>query len=122
MTTSAALVAYLRRVGVEADTAVNVLTGGQLGQTVSERAAYGAGWRPTDNAAVAVQSGPRKRGWCLFCGFLSRAVQDGHCGMQFTDQATPGFDMIRAGIAFGVGFAALDGLAWAALRLVNRWL
>lgn len=33
------ILSYIRRVGVEFDTAVNVLAGGALGQTVSERAA-----------------------------------------------------------------------------------
>ena len=60
---------YFARCGVEFDTAVNVLTGGNLGQTVSLR------------CAVANRDGKRWGRWA--CAFLSVVVQRDHCPLQF---------------------------------------
>lgn len=95
---------YLTRVGIEADTAINVLCGGQLGQTVSYR------------CAVAWRAG--KPWGCAMCWFLNWAVQRGHCPAQFTNAPTPWFDMVRAGIAFAVGIAAVFGIAHGLIELL----
>lgn len=88
-----AFLAYLARCGIEFDIAVNVLTGGNLGETVSYR------------CAVAQRNG---KAWgCVMCAFLSWAVQHNHCPEQFTNDPTPAVDMIRAGIAFLVGGTAV---------------
>jgi hypothetical protein len=105
---------YFERVGIEFDIAINVLTGGPLGWTVSQRAAWEAGWRPSTDPARAQRTGPRKRRGCLFCRFLGLVVQRDHCALQFTDRPSSVPTYIRAGIAFGVGFLAL-GLAVHAL-------
>lgn len=108
---------YFERVGIEFDTAINVATGGPLGWTVSERAAYGAGWRPSNDPAVAVRTGTKQRGWCWFCAALSIIVQPGHCRVQFTNLETPGFDMVRASVAFAAGFATIAAVADLIVRL-----
>lgn len=95
---------YFERVGLEFDIAVNVLTGGKLGQTVSLRSAIGAGY------TAEGRTGPRQPGWCLMCWFLNWAVQRGHCPDQFVSGPTPPVVMIRAGLAFGTGFILLFGL------------
>jgi hypothetical protein len=87
---------YLGRCGIEFDTSVNVLFGGQLGQTVSYR------------VAVAARDG--KRWGCIFCWFLSWAVQKNHCALQFEKGPSPVSTYIRAGIAFATAFLALAGL------------
>lgn len=96
-----ALWRYFDRCGVEFDIAVNVLTGGELGQTVSYR------------AAVAQRDG--KRWGCIFCWFLNYAVQRNHCPLQFVKQPANLASFIRAGVAFGVGAAA------AAMTVEGAW-
>jgi hypothetical protein len=98
--------AYLERCGIEFDVAVNVLTGGQLGQTVSLR------------VAEAERAG--KLWGCLFCQFLSEAVQKDHCALQFTNKPSPWTVYVRAGIAFAVGIGSIFGLADAGLHLVEH--
>jgi hypothetical protein len=103
-----ALLAYLARCGIEFDTAINVLTGGQLGQTVSYR------------CAVAQRNG---KAWgCFMCRFLNWAVQRNHCPDQFTDAPTPAFDMIRAGIAFAVGIGAVVSIVHAVFQTIHHFL
>lgn len=92
--------AYLETNGYQFDCAVNALTGGARNQTVSLRAALGQ------------RAG--RRGWCLFCAFLSLAVQRNHCALQLAGQPSPSLAYVRAGIAFAVAF----GLLYAALRLL----
>lgn len=84
---------YLERCGIEFDTAVNVLTGGKLGQTVSLR------------VAEAQRAG--KLYGCLFCWFLNWAVQENHCALQFTTKPSPWTVYVRAGIAFAVGIGSI---------------
>jgi hypothetical protein len=97
---------YLQRVGLEFDIAVNVATGGQLGETVSLRSAIADGWE-AGAGGNPVQSGPRKAWGCVMCGFLNRFVQKNHCRDQFVNGPTPNTVMIRAGIAFALGFGCL---------------
>ena len=111
---------YFERVGIEFDTAINVVTGGPLGWTVSERAAYGAGWRPSADPARAQRTGPRKPGWCLFCRFLGVVVQRDHCALQFTDRPSSVPTYIRAGVAFGVGLGALAAIIHAAIFAIAK--
>jgi hypothetical protein len=87
------ILAYIARVGIGADMFINVLTGGQLDQTVSYR------------CAVAARAG--QPFGCFMCRFLNWAVQRDHCADQFTDAATPWFDGIRAALAFLAGFYVL---------------
>lgn len=90
--------AYLKRCGVEFDVATNVLTGGALGETVSLRVA-----KEEKKEVLKGQDG-----WgCWFCWFLSKAVQKDHCALQFTEQPSPTFTYVRAGIAFGVAYGVL---------------
>jgi hypothetical protein len=97
-----ALTRYLERVGIETDTEINVATGGDLGQTVSMR------------AALAQRAG--KRWGCLFCWFLSIAVQHDHCADQFISQPTPGSVYVRAAIAFVV---AIGAVAYSLVRVIG---
>jgi len=99
---------YVERCGIEFDTAINVLTGGQLGQTVSYR------------VAVAQEDG--KRWGCVFCQFLNWAVQRNHCALQFTDQPSTPLTFIRAGVAFGVGIAATASMGTETVHLVHAML
>lgn len=110
---------FFERVGIEFDIAINVLTGGPLGWTVSQRAAYGAGWRPSPDPATAQRTGKRKPGCCVFCRFLSLVVQRGHCSLQFTNKPSSIPTYIRAGIAFGVGFAALAAITHAVVYALS---
>jgi hypothetical protein len=87
------VLAYIARVGIGADMFINVLTGGQLAQTVSYR------------CAVAARNG--NPAGCFMCWFLNWAVQHDHCADQFTDAPTPWFDGIRAALAFLFGFYVL---------------
>lgn len=103
-----AFVNYLKRCGVEFDVACNVLTGGQLGQTVSYR------------CAVAWRAG--KPVGCAMCWFLNIFVQRNHCPDQFTSAPTPWFDMVRAGIAFAVGIAALVAIGHGVVEAVRSLL
>lgn len=96
---------YWQRVGIEFDIAVNVLTGGQLGQTVSYR------------SAVAWRAG--KRWGCIMCWFLNWAVQKNHCPEQFTSDPTPNFDMMRAGIAFAFGIFVLCAIAFSVWKIIT---
>jgi hypothetical protein len=100
------LLAYFERCGIEFDTAVNVLTGGQLGQTVSLR------------VAEAQRAG--KLWGCLFCRFLDVAVQKDHCALQFTTKPSPGSVYVRAGLAFAVGIGSIVGLVRLGLHLLER--
>jgi hypothetical protein len=100
-----ALTRYLNRCGVEFDVAVNVLTGGNLGETVSLRAATGAIKKHI-------------RGWCLFCRFLN-LVQEDHCALQFTDLPQPESVEIRAGVAFIVGISAIGGIGFSAWQIIR---
>jgi hypothetical protein len=95
---------YLERCGVEFDTAVNVLAGGQLGQTVSLR------------VAIAARAG--KRWGCVFCWFLNWAVQRNHCALQFQNVPSPVLTYIRAGVAFGVGILSVIALVHLAVGLL----
>jgi hypothetical protein len=97
--------AYLERCGIEFDTAVNVVTGGQLGQTVSLR------------VAEAQRAG--KLWGCLFCRFLDVAVQP-HCALQFITKPSPASVYVRAGIAFAAGIGGLFGLAHLGLHLLEH--
>ncbi|MDD2878699.1 MAG: hypothetical protein PHZ23_15890 [Acidiphilium sp.] len=103
-TALAAFGAYLERNGFQFDRSVNTLTGGNPDQTVSMRAAIGAGYGPGGKIA------PGKPGWCLFCRFLN-LVQRNHCALQFSAARSPAVVYIRAGIAFATGFIALFGIS-----------
>lgn len=103
----AAVGRYLERNGYQFDRSVNTMAGGDPTQTVSERSAYGAGWRPGPDPEHSVRTGERILGWCIFCKFLSYAVQHRHCALQFTNKKSPALTYLRAGIAFGVGFYLL---------------
>lgn len=101
--------AYLKRVGIMFDIAVNVLTGGQLGETVSYRVA----------CAERDEEAKGEDGWgCWFCWFLNWAVQKGHCALQFTNLPSPTWTYIRAGIAFAIGGAVIWALIHELLRLL----
>ena len=96
--------------GIEFDKTINVLTGGRYGQTVSLRAAEGAGYRADG------QTGPREPGWCAFCAFLSAFVQRDHCALQFSSAPSSWVTWLRAGFCFAVG---LIGIGFAADKV---WL
>jgi hypothetical protein len=96
---------YLERCGIMFDEAVNCLLGGALNQTVSMR------------CALAQRDG--KRWGCLACAFLSWAVQKNHCTDQFSDAPAPALVYVRAGIAFGVGIAAVAALVHAAVEILS---
>lgn len=98
------LARYAERVGTEFDVMINVLTGGDLDQTVSLR------------AALAQRSG--KRWGCLMCRALSAIVQRDHCQDQFTNTQAPWTVYVRAGIAFAIPIAAAFAIARAAVRLI----
>lgn len=95
------LVRYAQRCGIEFDTAINVLTGGDLDQTVSMR------------AALAQRAG--KTWGCAFCRVLSILVQRDHCADQFTDTQAPWFVYVRAGIAFAIPIAVVSMIARAVI-------
>ncbi len=95
---------YLERCGIEFDVAVNVLAGGDLGQTVSYR------------VAVAAREG--RRIGCLFCWFLDWAVQRNHCERQFGNDPAGPLTFVRAGVAFGVGGLSLLGIGHMAFDVV----
>jgi hypothetical protein len=96
---------YIERVGIEFDTAVNVLFGGDLGQTVSLR------------AAMAARDGER---WgCWMCWLLGKIVQPHHCRDQFLTADTPTLVYVRAGVAFAVAGLALFGLIHAAITAIG---
>jgi hypothetical protein len=99
---------YVERCGVEFDTAVNVLTGGQLGQTVSYR------------AAVAARDGSRVG--CALCWVLNWAVQRNHCALQFTNTPSTAVTYVRGGIAFGVGILSAAGLVHMGVDIVRHFL
>ena len=103
---SNAFVRYLDRCGVEFDTAVSVLFGGPLGETVSLR------------VAIAERQG---KWWgCWFCWFLNWAVQRHHCALQFeTNKPRSLLTFIRAGVAFGFGLTALFNLIRELTRLIH---
>ena len=103
----------INALGIEFDRTINVLTGGAFGQTVSYRAAYGAGWRLDPVTGKPARMGPRKPGWCLLCAFLNIFVQKGHCMLQFVKGPSNWLTWIRAGIAFGAGL-------WG-LYLLSAW-
>lgn len=95
---------YFQRVGIGTDKFINVLLGGQLDQTVSYR------------CAVAARNG--KPFGCFMCWFLNWAVQRNHCPEQFTNDPTPNFDMVRAGLAFAFGFLVLFAVVYSAWKLI----
>ena len=97
---------YLERCGIEFDTAINVLTGGQLGQTVSLR------------VAEAERAG--KEWGCLFCWFLDWAVQRNHCALQFSKTPSPWTVYVRAGIAFAIGIGLITAGVHAVLELLGH--
>lgn len=100
---------YLERCGVEFDTAVNVLTGGELGQTVSLRVAE----------AELQEQKQGVFGWgCWFCKFLDIAVQRNHCQLQFSSAKSPVEVYIRAGIAFGAGIGSVAAIFYSLIHLV----
>jgi hypothetical protein len=104
----------INALGIEFDKTVNVLSGGIFGQTVSYRAAWGAGWRYDADTGGSAQIGAREPGWCLFCWFLGTFVQKGHCMLQFVKGPSNWLTWVRAGIAFGAGL-------WG-LYVFARWL
>lgn len=87
---------YLERCGFIFDVAINVLTGGEIDETVSLR------------VAKAQKSG--KRWGCMFCRFLDVTVQENHCQRQFEKGNSPAFVYIRAGVAFAFGISAIAGI------------
>jgi hypothetical protein len=98
---------YARRCGLAFDQAINVLTGGAVGQTVSLR------------AAIAQRDGQR---WgCWLCWILARVVQPNHCHLQFTDAVETGAVYARAMAAFDLAFAAVGPMGYAAARLIGAW-
>jgi hypothetical protein len=102
--------AQLDRNGISFDETINVLTGGNAGETVSLRAAIGAGW------TAQGRTGPRKPGWCWFCRFLSITVQPHHCELQFVDTPSNWKTWVRAGVAFALGIGGVAGIVHAALQ------
>jgi hypothetical protein len=107
------LKAYLEANAVNFDVTINGLLGGKPGQTLSLRAAIGAGW------TAEGRTGPRKPGWCLFCRFLSIAVQRGHCRLQFSSAPSPIETYVRAAIGFAVGIGAVVAILNSLLELVR---
>ena len=97
---------YFERCGIEFDVAVNVLFGGNLGETVSMR------------AAVAERDG--KTWGCWFCWLLARLVQRGHCLDQFLNNPSPVWVYLRAGLAFAVAILASVAILYALVQLVER--
>lgn len=97
----------LNALGIEFDKTINVLTGGQFGQTVSYRTAYGAGWRVDPATGMPRQLGPREPGWCALCWFLGVFVQRRHCMLQFVKGPSNWLTWVRAGICFGGGLLGL---------------
>jgi hypothetical protein len=99
---------YVERVGIEFDTAVNVLFGGALNETVSMR------------AAVAQKDGER---WgCWLCWLLGKIVQPHHCRDQFLSAPAPALVYLRAGVAFAVAGFGLYQLARASVWAVQHVL
>lgn len=96
---------YLERCGVEFNVAVNVMTGGELGQTVSHR------------VATAAQEG--RRIGCLLCWFLDWAVQREHRGRQLGHTPAGWRAYLRATAAFTVGGLAVLGIGHAAVNVVE---
>ena len=87
------MLAYLERCGIEFDTAVNVLLGGALSQTLSLR------------AALAEKAGER---WgCVFCQVLNVLIERDHCAKQFIQGPSPAVTYLRSAVAFGTGILAL---------------
>jgi hypothetical protein len=86
---------YLVQVGVAFDMMLNAILGGEAGQTLSYRAALGAEMR--------------RRGWCVFCRFLSWWVQHDHCAYQLAGLGMTGTQYFRAFI----GLAALAGVIFS---------
>ena len=80
--------AYFDRLGVELDVLINVLLGGNLGETVSMR------------CALASRS---KKWWgCYMCEILHVIIEKDHCAKQFDDSPRVPLTVLRAGFAFGV--------------------
>ena len=102
----------INALGIEFDKTINVLTGGVFGETVSLRAAKGAGW------TINGQTGYREPVWCFFCWFLGTFVQKGHCRLQFVSGPSNWMTWVRAGIAFGGGIWGLYFLASWILHLL----
>jgi hypothetical protein len=102
----------INALGIEFDKTINVLTGGVFGETVSLRAAKGAGW------TINGQTGYREPGWCLFCWFLGTFVQKNHCGLQFATGPSNWMTWVRAGLAFSAGLVGLYFFERWVLRLL----
>lgn len=99
---------YFARCGREFDVAISVLTGGPSNTTVSTR------------CARAQERG--ERAGIIACDCLDVLVQDGHCEKCLTDQPTPVFVYLRAGVAFAVPIILLS-MAFIGLRhALHTWL
>jgi hypothetical protein len=91
---------YWKRVGLETDIWINVLTGGKPGQTVSLRTAEADGWRYDEASKGPVRYVTKVKWWgCVGCRVLNW-VQNDHCERQFEQEPTPGLVYVRAAIAF----------------------
>lgn len=95
--------AYLRRLGIETDVWLNVLTGGDLGDTISLR------------VARAQSNGSRPA--CWVCAALSRLVERDHCAKTLAGGATTPDAALRSGLLLAVAFALV---VWGAPWLLAR--
>jgi hypothetical protein len=84
------MMAYLRRLGIETDVWLSVLTGGPGGMTISLRVARArlAGSRPA----------------CIVCQALSRLVEKDHCAKQLAGQSATPDAALRAGLCIALAF------------------
>jgi len=101
---------YIERNLKQLDISFNVLLGGELGQTFSERAAYGAGYRPQG------RTGKIGLRWCIVCWFIDKLIEPFHCQNQFITDDIPITVYIRSA-AFVIAIV-LTG--FAALKLMER--
>jgi hypothetical protein len=102
--------------GIIFDETINVLTGGEAGQTVSLRAAIGAGYTPEGRV------GPRKLRWCIFCAFLAKAVQPNHCALQFIAGKSNWRTWVRAMITFAIGICGIILIAQYIIHIAIKLL
>ena len=103
---------YFENIGLEADVMINVLFGGQPGQTVSMRSAIGAGYTP------AGRTGPRMWFWCAVCWALNYIVQKNHCALQMTSKPEPGYVYVKAAAAFMILFLAIRAIVLLSIHLL----
>jgi hypothetical protein len=102
------VVRYLARCGREFDVCMNVLLGGDMGCTLSYR------------AALAARDG--RRWGCFMCWFLDWAVQEHHCDYQFEPRRVTFLTYARAAVAFAIGIFMALSIGYAGYEFTRRML